>query len=991
MTLTAKAIREHYQTPNIQRIITEKSRDCDTWRAGNGDFIAWYKKTKKEGLRLYDLSDSNDYKTLTKNHRVLYSTLSLFDDAVKSKRIPKTGVDNKGEKYRIGDFGNTRAYSLGVDIDGIGDIHDSIVRGWVEKAGAFWVEKMSQICPESIHVLFSGGGIYGFVHHKLFAVKYGYEGQYAECFHLLASTFNLLIKDIESDFFENYPEAKEYVKFDALNNQKRVFKSIFSIHKKHDLAVIPLDKNNIKIDLEKASIPLAEDVIQGGEEWYKSYDIKEKEALIGALKGYQDEVRERPEFGDYPVVVSDQPINQENFPPCIKRILALTKIGAGKTRVMALLASYLGEAGWKRDDALKFYSEVGQRLGINRPDIFNDWFGKMHCANCQTIQTKGGGFPFMHFGEVGICDSDSFCKQLHGSIGGSAGPVDYSLEKIKQQKKLEAMEPLKRPTLLADILSLLDKLAVGEEASKLLTLLSGISALNQCHDYVNSYRAHGDSAIGKSHIIKAVLSLEEGIGVVNWTSASPQSLAYLPENELTNKILFFDESKGCEDVMYLVRELQSEGRCKRAIAVRNEKTGRFETVESEVRGPVCVITTSVNEKVEQEASTRTWLDGRDKSQSQTEGIIQHQAVKVMRWIDVDKAIEAEIKKWRSALGTLKPYMVKIPFADKINFPCSDIRARRDHQRFQGLIMASALLHQNQRPRDEKEGILFAMPQDYDVAVKATSEALNTTLLGLTSDAKEFLDLHKNSDLKNQPFNVKTASKLWKFGSNKTYKVLESLYEAGYANREKDGRNNIYEITSSKLLPTLPKSLDDLVKPEDFLEYLNGIFSHSYGDGGEQKNRILQSYEDVKKYFPPPPEKREKVESGASPNSVRSEENGDLLIKDDKSLESSKDKQKNTTPDVQVHDLSKDDETEIEKTPAPDQDTIIKQLMANWLEIQGMERCKEADYTYLTSRTAKQLSIEKSRIAEALDHLIQEGRIPIRKPTENSKPTSEGHL
>ena len=51
------------------------------------------------------------------------------------------------------------------------------------------------------------------------------------------------------------------VKYDALNNSKRVFKCILSIHKKKPYAVTPLNRDAIKIDFERARVPLKEDMI----------------------------------------------------------------------------------------------------------------------------------------------------------------------------------------------------------------------------------------------------------------------------------------------------------------------------------------------------------------------------------------------------------------------------------------------------------------------------------------------------------------------------------------------------------------------------------------------------------------------------------------------------------------------------------------------------------------------------------------------------------
>jgi len=439
--LLKKDIIEHYQ--RVKPIILKHSRDADTWRLGNGDFAVWYKKNspKRGYCRLFDLSDPDDYDYLTKRHRTLYWSLNYFDDEVKKECIPNSLHDKDGNKLTIGDFGTTRALSLGIDIDGVGDIHDPAVKEAVEKAAKFVVGKLGKLCPKSTHLLFSGGGIYVLLHHKLFECKYDYKNQMLLCYHLLANTFNMFIKEIEEEFFESYPECKGYVKFDALNNQKRVFKTLFSIHKKYPYAVIPIDKDDIRIDFEKAKIPLSDEVIESGKKWYTTYEKGEKEALKKALEVYKDQMKEKFEAGTYDVVVADKPVAPEYFPPCIKKILTLKKMGAGKTRTAALLAAFLGQCGWDRNDAFELYNEVCKRIGVNRPDVFDDWFRKMHTPLCSTIQKKGGGFPEMYMGEIGICEPvrmDETCNKC-------TSPFDYVRKKLqkKRGKKGKEEEPKK--------------------------------------------------------------------------------------------------------------------------------------------------------------------------------------------------------------------------------------------------------------------------------------------------------------------------------------------------------------------------------------------------------------------------------------------------------------------------------------------------------------------------------------------------------------------
>jgi DNA primase large subunit len=219
--------------------------------------------------------------------------------------------------------------------------------------------------------------------------------------------FNVLIGDISNQFFERYPEHKGRVKFDQLNNQKRKFKVIFSIHRTLPFAVIPLDPEHIKIDLGKAKLPLSLEVLAEGERWYQSYDLSEKETLEKLLTPYveqaKEELRERKaRTGNYGIPRFRKPIPLEKWPPCMKNILQKAAPGCGPHRALAVLAAYLYQAGWPEDEAFKLWETVAERAGVEAR-IFDQWYGLMSCPNCRTIQRQSHGYPRVGLGGLGYC------------------------------------------------------------------------------------------------------------------------------------------------------------------------------------------------------------------------------------------------------------------------------------------------------------------------------------------------------------------------------------------------------------------------------------------------------------------------------------------------------------------------------------------------------------------------------------------------------------
>ena len=82
---------EHYRREEVKNIILKNTSFVDgSWRALNGDFVVWYKYLDENRIRL--LNSQDDYEYVTENHRVLYSTLNVFQ---KDLKISKQIADSK--------------------------------------------------------------------------------------------------------------------------------------------------------------------------------------------------------------------------------------------------------------------------------------------------------------------------------------------------------------------------------------------------------------------------------------------------------------------------------------------------------------------------------------------------------------------------------------------------------------------------------------------------------------------------------------------------------------------------------------------------------------------------------------------------------------------------------------------------------------------------------------------------------------------------------
>lgn len=409
-------IQEHYQRPEIKSKVLEY---CDSRRALNGDMIKWYHYSDNSTRSL--LNPDTDYDEIVSKYRTLYATLDIFDKEIFNKKqeyessIDKKNVSKDGSV--LGTLEDCEAYSLGIDIDTMdteeGDITKSKrLQLGIENALTFLLRKFQNIGIEkSIHLLYSGGGAYFILHHELFKSPGNLTGdERAGVFKKVHTTFNLFITDLLKEFQQIYPQYDGMIKFDALNNQKRVFKTIYSIHKKHNLAVIPLDKNNLHLDISKAKLPISDEVIELGKSWYKDFDLAESKAMLDALLKYNkiaeiklekmstkyDNRNKKKEFRSY------NKIKPTEFCPWLLALLNRARsTSAGKTRVIAGIATMLPHAGYSDEESIRIAMDMANDAGLGeRIDLVTDHVFNINAPSCHKIQSIGSHYPNLGYGDL---------------------------------------------------------------------------------------------------------------------------------------------------------------------------------------------------------------------------------------------------------------------------------------------------------------------------------------------------------------------------------------------------------------------------------------------------------------------------------------------------------------------------------------------------------------------------------------------------------------
>ena len=418
---------EHYARPEVKAAILRYCQHGAGARALNAD-EHWYKSGKDPKTVM--LRGPADYDATIERGRTLYATLDILEPEVFERA--EAWDDALHEPVSpIGDLSNCIAFSLSTDIDGIGDIRtDLSVKEAVEDAAQFHCDYLrAKGIEKSVYCLYSGGGIYVHLHHGLFAVAVGNttltpEDRKRE-YQVITKAHNRLIGDISKEFFRKYPQYIGKVKFDALNNQKRTFKPIFSIHKRHPFAVIPLDPKAIKIDFKRASLPLSDEVLAEGAAWYQTFDPSEKEPLVALIRAHMEDVRKdtrEHSTGNGTISRLPEPLDRVNFAPCMQNIIEKAQPVEGKHRALGILATYLYQMGWGEDAAFDLWISIANRCGVE-PRIFETTFGRISCPLCSTMQTDTGGYPNLNLFNIGFCVPDENCK-------GCQWPGDYHLQKI---------------------------------------------------------------------------------------------------------------------------------------------------------------------------------------------------------------------------------------------------------------------------------------------------------------------------------------------------------------------------------------------------------------------------------------------------------------------------------------------------------------------------------------------------------------------------------
>ena len=266
---------------------------------------------------------------------------------------------------------------------------------------------------------------------------------------------------------------------------------------------------------------------------------------------------------------------------------------------------------------------------------------------------------------------------------------------ISAPDKAKALELLKSDRLIERILADFDACGViGEQTNK---LFGYIAATSRKLDKPLAMMVQSSSAAGKSSLMDAVLGFMPPEDQITYSAMTGQSLFYMGGMNLKNKILAINEEEGIRQAAYALKLLQSDGKLTIASTGKDPGTGRMETQEYRVEGPVMLFLTTTAIDVDPELMNRCTVLTVNEDREQTAAILQQQ-----RKEETLDGLQGSHRKavvraiHHNAQRLLRPLGVVNPFAEQLGFLDNQTRFRRDHKKYLTLIRAVALLHQYQR-------------------------------------------------------------------------------------------------------------------------------------------------------------------------------------------------------------------------------------------------------------------------------------------------------
>lgn len=420
-----------------------------------------------------------------------------------------------------------------------------------------------------------------------------------------------------------------------------------------------------------------------------------------------------------------------------------------------------------------------------------------------------------------------------------ASENDASTPAMSEAERCEALGFLQCSDLLDQAARDIDALGfVGEETNKRLLYLVAVS--RKLEDPLSAI-VLSQSGAGKSGLTEVIERLCPPEDVVLLTRLTPQSLYYTEPGFLDRKLVIVEERYGSIEADYSIRVLQSRKKLIAAAPVKDPQTGNMRTKVFTVEARAAFIEATTASSVNHENATRCFELMMDETEEQTRRIHERQRVmRTGRGLELRRLAEAITRRHWTAQRLLEPLPVVIPFADRLSFPSSWMRTRRDHARFLNLIEVSAFLHQHQRERTS-EGAIVASLADYEAAYALAGEVLSETLSDLKKPLREALQRIQGLAAKGEDVVSRREIREALNVPDSTVRgwlteLVELEYLEAEASRGGAGKATRYRVTGRG--PQLDVTIG-LLSPDQLAEVL-GRKTREHAETREQPSRVFDA-------------------------------------------------------------------------------------------------------------------------------------------------------
>lgn len=378
---------------------------------------------------------------------------------------------------------------------------------------------------------------------------------------------------------------------------------------------------------------------------------------------------------------------------------------------------------------------------------------------------------------------------------------------MSEEERQQAMSYLRDPDLMQNTRNDIAAAGiVGEENNAMTGYIVNLSRKREKPLHVMYL---GSSGSGKTHLQEGLSLLVPEEDRIEATGLSDQSL-YYEGLKLKGKILFIEDLDGAENVIYIIRELQSKGKISKRVAWRDNK-GNTKTVEVTARGPVVISSCTTREKLYEDNANRCILLYTDQSREQDERVMTY--IKAKSTGTINETQEEETRhRMRNIQRVLRSVRVYNPFAEHIALPPEVFKPRRSLPLLLGFIETVTFYHQYQRKvsvNEAGEQYIESTYEDVACSFELMKDVLFSKSDELTKAAREFFERLKSTVKQGESFYTKDIRRRFRINANTLKRYMRELQAYGHL-KAKSGshyRGFEYEISDYEEYEQLRQRID----------------------------------------------------------------------------------------------------------------------------------------------------------------------------------------